>query len=123
MGAVAPLGPAAGARWRRGDWPRQGSRGLGGGSGVFRVIWRTQPRVPRRRGSTRGRCTQRGGLTVALDCSNEQSREQQGSTQEIRGAGRFLTSRGSDGVTGQRRWHRDAMDDGGEAPAAQESLR
>jgi hypothetical protein len=43
-----------------------------------------------------------------LDCFGEQSREQRGSTQEIRGAGRFLTSRESDGVTGQRRWRRDA---------------
>jgi hypothetical protein len=56
-----------------------------------------------RGGSTRGRCTWRGGLTTALDCSGEQSRKQQGSTQEIRGPGRFLTSRGSDRVTGQRR--------------------
>jgi hypothetical protein len=79
-----------------------GLQRLGGGSGVFSVIWRTQPRAPRRRGSTRGRYTRKGKLTVALDCSGEQLREQQGSTQEIRGAGRFLTSRGSDGVTGLR---------------------
>jgi hypothetical protein len=100
-----------------------GLQRLGGGSGVFRVIRRTQSRAPRRRGSTIGRCTRRGKLTPALDCSGEQSREQQGSTQEIRGAGRFLTSRGSDGVTGQRWWRRDAMDDGDGAPAARESLR
>jgi hypothetical protein len=102
LGTVAPLGPAAGARRRRGGWPWHSSRGLGGGPGMFRVIWRTHLRAPRRRGSTRGRCTRRGGLTATLDCSGEQSHEQQGSTQEIRGAGRFLTSRGSDGVTGQR---------------------
>jgi hypothetical protein len=60
---------------------------------------------------------------AALDCSGEQSREQQGSTQEIRGAHRFLTSRGSDGVTEQRRWRRDTTDDGVAAPAARESLR
>jgi hypothetical protein len=59
---------------------------------------------------------------AALECSGEQSREQQGSTQEIRGTGRFLTSRGSDGVTGQRQWRRDATDDGGRALAARESL-
>jgi hypothetical protein len=100
-----------------------GLQRLGGGSGVFRVIWRTQLRAPRRRRSTRGRYTWKGILTAVLDCSGEQSHEHQGSTQEIRGACRFLTSRGSDGVTGLRRWRRDVTDDGGGAPAARESLR
>jgi hypothetical protein len=108
MGAVAPLGPSAGTCRRRADWPRRGTRGSGTSLGTIRGVWRTRPWPSRRRGSTRGRCTQRGRVTTTLVCSGEQSRKQQGSTQEIRGAGRFLTSRGSDGVTGQRRWRRNA---------------
>jgi hypothetical protein len=41
MGVVAPLGPAARARRRRGGRSWRGSRGLGKGSGVFRVTRRT----------------------------------------------------------------------------------
>jgi hypothetical protein len=108
MGVVAPLGPTAGTRRRRADWPRRGTRGLGVGLGVHRGIWRTQPRAPHRRGSTRGRCTRRGGLTAARGNSCEQLRVNQCSTQENRGAGRLLTLRGSAGGTGQQRRHRDA---------------
>jgi hypothetical protein len=36
MGAVAPLGPAAGTRRRRADRPRWGTRGLGIGIGAHR---------------------------------------------------------------------------------------
>jgi hypothetical protein len=108
MGAVAPLGTAAGTRRRRADRPWQGTRGLGVGLGAHRGIWRTQPRAPRRRGSTRGRCTRRGGLTVARGNSSEQLRNNQCSTQRNRGARRLLTLRGSAGSTGQRRRHKDA---------------
>jgi hypothetical protein len=108
MGAVTPLGPATGTHRRRADRPRWGTRGLGVGLGAHRGIWRTQPRAPRRRGSTRGRCTWRGGLTAAWGNSNEQLCVNQCSTQGNRGAGRLLTLRGSAGGTGQRRRHRDA---------------
>jgi hypothetical protein len=104
---VAPLGPAVRARRRRGDWPRRGSRGLGTSSGAFRAVWQTRPWASRRRGSTRGRCTRRGGLTAARGNSGEQSHTNQGSNGQIKGADRLLTSRGSAGVTGQRRWCRD----------------
>jgi hypothetical protein len=56
---------------------------------------------------------------AAWDSSGEQSREQQGSTQEIRGAGRFLTSRGSARGTGQRWWRRDSTGQRRRTPAAQ----
>jgi hypothetical protein len=81
---------------------------LGASSGVFRAVLQTRPWVSRRRGSTRRRCTQRGGLTAARDSSGEQSREQQSSNDQIKGAGGFLTLRGSAGVTGQRRRRKDA---------------
>ena len=102
------LGLAARARRRRGGWPRRGSRGLGASSGVFRAVLRTRPWVSRRRGSTRRRCTQRGGLTAARDSSGEQSREQQSSNDQIKGAGGLLALRGSAGVTEQRRRRKDA---------------
>jgi hypothetical protein len=108
MGAVAPLGPAAGTRRRQADRPRWGTRGLGVGLGAHRGIWRTQSRAPRRHGSTRGRCTRRGGLTAAWGNSGEQLRDNQCSTQGNRGAGRLLTLRGSAGGTRQRRRYRDA---------------
>jgi hypothetical protein len=100
---VAPLGPVARARQRRGGWPRRGSRGLGTCAGAFRAVWRTRPWVSRRRGSTRGRCTRRGRITAARGNSGEQSRANQGSNNQIKGASRLLTSRGNAGVTGQRR--------------------
>jgi hypothetical protein len=103
---VAPLGPAARARRRRGVWPRRGSRGLGASSGTFRAVWRT-PWLSHRRGNTRGCCTRRGGLTVARDSSDEQSREQQSSNDQNKGAGGLLTLSGSAGVTGQRRRRKD----------------
>jgi hypothetical protein len=77
-----------------------GSRGLGTSSGVFRAVWRTRSWASHRRGSTRGRCTWQGGLTVAWGNSGEQSRANQGSNDQIKGAGRLLTSRGSAGVMG-----------------------
>jgi hypothetical protein len=107
MSAVAPLGPAAGTRRRRADQPRRGTRGLGVGLGAHRGIWRTQPRAPCRRRSTRGRCTRRGGLTAARGNSGDQLRVNQCSTQGNMGAGRLLTLRGSAGGTGQRQRHRD----------------
>jgi hypothetical protein len=109
LGAVVPLGPVAGARRRRGGRPLQGTRDSGTSLGAIKGVWRTRPWPSRRRGSTRGRCTRRGGLTAALDCSGEQLHELQGSTQEIRGAGRFLTrgevmeSRGNGGGARTRR--------------------
>jgi hypothetical protein len=109
MGAVAPLGPTAGTRRRRADRPRRGTRGLGFGLGAHRGIWRSQPRAPRRRGSTRGRCTRRGRLTAARDNCGEQLSVNQCNTQGNRGTGRLLTLRGSAGGTVQRRRHRDAM--------------
>jgi hypothetical protein len=95
------------ARRRRGGWPQRGSRGLGASSGAFRAVWRTRSWPSRRRGSTRGRCTRRGGLTAARDSSGEQSREQQSSNDQIKGAGGLLTLRGSAGVTEQRQRHKD----------------
>jgi hypothetical protein len=108
MGAVALLGPTAGTHRRRADRPRRGTRGLRVGLGTHMGIWRTQPRAPRRRGSTRGRYTRRGRLTAAWGNSGEQLRVNQCSTQGNRGAGRLLTLRGRAGGTGQRRRHRDA---------------
>jgi hypothetical protein len=108
MGAVAPLGPAAETSRRRADRPRRGTRSLGVGLGAHRGIWRTQPRAPRWRGSTRGRCTWRGGLTAVRGNSGEKLCANQCSTQGNRGAGRSLTLRGNAGGTGQRRRHRDA---------------
>jgi hypothetical protein len=96
------------ARRRRGDSPRRGSRGLETISGAFRAVWQTRPWALRRRGSTRGCCTRRGGLTAARSNSGEQSRANHDSNDQIKGAGRLLTSRGSAGVTVQRRWRRDA---------------
>jgi hypothetical protein len=107
MGEVASLGLAAGTRRRRADRPRRGTRGLGVGLGAHRGIWWTHSRAPRRRGSTRGCCTRRGGLTTARANSGEQLRVNQCSTQGNRGVGRLLTLRGSAGGTGQRRRHRD----------------
>jgi hypothetical protein len=105
---VAPLGPTAGTHRRRAVRPWRGTSGLGVGLGTHRGIWRTQPRAPRRRGSTRGNCTRRGGLTAAWGNSGEQLRVNQCSTQGNRGVGRLLTLRGSAGGTGQRWRHRDA---------------
>jgi hypothetical protein len=105
---VALLGPAARARRRQGGWPRRGSRGLRTSSGAFKAVWRTRPWASRRRWSTRVRCTRRGGLTAARGNSGEQSRANEGSNGRIKDAGKLLTSRGSAGVMGQRRWHRDA---------------
>jgi hypothetical protein len=100
--------PAVRARRRRGGWPRWGSRGLGASSGVFRAVWRTRPWVSRRCESTTRRCTWQGGLTAARDSSVEQSREQQSTNDQIKGAGGLLTLRGSTGVTGQWRRRKDA---------------
>jgi hypothetical protein len=80
---------------------------LGASSGPFRVVWRTRPWPSRRHGSTRGRCTRRGGLTAARDSSGEQSREQQSSNDQIKGASMLLTLRGSAGVTEQRQRRKD----------------
>jgi hypothetical protein len=99
---VAPLGPAARARRRQGGWPRRGSRGLGVCSGTFRAVWRTWPWLSHRHGSTRGRCTQRGGLTAVRDSSGDQSREQQNSNEQ---SSKNLS--GSVGVIGQRRRRKD----------------
>jgi hypothetical protein len=104
---VAPLGPAARARRRRGGWSRRGSRGLGFSSGAIRAVWRTRPWTSRRHGGTRRRCTRRGGLTAVRDSSGEQSREQQSNNDQIKGASGLLTLRGSVGVTGQRRRRKD----------------
>jgi hypothetical protein len=107
MGVVAPLGPMAGTHRRRADRPWRGTRGFWVGLGAHRGIWRTQPRAPCRRGSTRGRCTRRGRLTAARGNSSEQLRANQCSTQGNRGARRLLTLRGGTGGMGQRRRHRD----------------
>jgi hypothetical protein len=75
---------------------------LGASPGAFRAVWRTRPWPSHRRGSTRRRCTRRGGLTTARDSSGEQSRGQQSSNDQNKGVGGLLTLRGSDGVTEQR---------------------
>jgi hypothetical protein len=108
MGVVAPLGPTAGTLRRRVGRPWRGTRGSGTSLGAHRGIWQTQPRAPRRRGSTRGRCTRRGGLTAARGNSDEQLRANQCSTQGNRAPGRLLTLRGNVGGTGQRRRHKEA---------------
>jgi hypothetical protein len=105
---VAPLGPTARAHWRQGGWPRRGSRGLGTSSSAFRVVWRTRPWASHRRGSTRGHCTQRGGLTAAWGNSGEQSRANQAIKAKLRAwagcspRGEALESRGNDGGAGTR---------------------
>jgi hypothetical protein len=53
LSAVALLDPAARFHRRRGQ-PRQGSRGLGKGSGTFRATWRTQLRAQHRRRAPEG---------------------------------------------------------------------
>jgi hypothetical protein len=108
IGVVALLGPMAETHRRRADRPWRGTRGLGVGLGAHRGIWQTQPRAPRRCGSTTGRYTRRGGLTAARGNSGEQLRANLCSTQGNRGAGRLLTLQGNAGGTGQRRRHRDA---------------
>jgi hypothetical protein len=103
---VASLGPAARARRRRG-----GSRGLGFSSGVFRAVWRTQPWPSHRRGGTRESRPRRGGLTVVLDCSGEQSRELQSGDDQIKGTGGLHILGGGGGNAGgakQRRRRRDS---------------
>jgi hypothetical protein len=105
---VAPLGPTARARWRRGGWPQRGYRGLGFSSGTFRAVWRTRPWPSRWRRGTRERRPRRGGLTAARDCSGEQSREQQSGDNQIKGTGGLLTLRGSAGVAKQRRRRKDS---------------
>jgi hypothetical protein len=103
MATVAPLGPAARTRRRRGGWPRWGSRGLGTGLGAIRAIWRVHTWASRRRGSTRGRCTRRGRLMAVRGNSGEQSHAKQGSNDQIKGTGRLLTSSRSAGVAKQQR--------------------
>jgi hypothetical protein len=100
---VAPLGPTARSRQRRGDRPRRGSRGLGTSSGAFRAVWQTRPWASRRRRSTGGRCTRRGGLTAAWRNFGKQSRANQGGNGRIKGTGRLLTSSSNSGVRGGRR--------------------
>jgi hypothetical protein len=109
MGAVAPLGPAARTRRRRGGWPWRGSRGLGTSLGAIRAVWRVQPWPSRWRSGTRGRRPRRGGLTAARDSSGEQSREQQSRDDQIKGTGGLLTLKGSAEVAKQRRRHKNAM--------------
>jgi hypothetical protein len=109
MGAVAPLGPAARVHRRREGWPRRGTGGSDFSSGAFRTVWRTRPWVSPRRGSTRGRCTWRGGLTAARSNSDEQSRAKQGNNNQIKGTGRLLTPSRSAGVAKQQRRHKGSM--------------
>jgi hypothetical protein len=104
LGTVAPLGPTARVRRRRGGWPRRGTGGLGTSLGATRAVWRVQPWPSHRRGGTRERRPWRSGLTAALDCSGEQSCANQGSNDQIMGAGRLLTSSRSAGVVKQ--WRR-----------------
>jgi hypothetical protein len=106
---MAPLGPTARTRRRRGGWSRWGSQGLGTGLGAIRAILRVQTWASRRRGSTRGRCTWRGGLTAARGNSSEQSRAKQDSNGQIKGTDRLLTSSRSAGVAKQRRRRKGSM--------------
>jgi hypothetical protein len=122
IGVVVPLGPVAETRRRRAYRPRQGTRDLGIGLGAHRGIWRTQPRAPRRCGSTKGRCTRHDGLTAARGNSGEQLLANQCSIWGNRGAGRLLTLRGNAGGTGSGGGTGTRRDDGGGAPAAQEPL-
>jgi hypothetical protein len=100
MSAVAPLGPAARAHRRRGGRPRWGFRGLGKGSGTFRVTRQTRPWVSRRRGSTRGRRPRRKGTTAAQTYSGEQLRDNQDDSRGNRGTGRLLTTSVNPGTPG-----------------------
>jgi hypothetical protein len=58
---------------------------------------------------TREHRPRQGGLTAALDCSGEQSCEQQSGDDQFKGTGGLLTLRGSAGVAKQRRRRRDSM--------------
>jgi hypothetical protein len=108
LGAMALLGPAARVRRRREGWPRRGTRGSRFSSGAFRAVWRTRPWASRWRRGTRERRPRQGWLTAALDCSDEQSREQQSGEGQIKGVGELLTLRGSAGVAKQRRRRKDS---------------
>jgi hypothetical protein len=99
---VAPLGPAARARRRRGGWPRWGSRGWG------LVRARSGRSSGLSHGITPTRNHQKALHTAAWDSSGEQSREQQSSYGQIKGAGGLLTMSGSAGVTRQWRRSKDA---------------
>jgi hypothetical protein len=121
LGAVAPLGPAARVRRRRADQPRQGTRSSGTSLGTTRAVWRTRPWPTRWRRSTTGRRPRRSGLTAALDCSSEQSRELQSKDNQIKGTDRLLTSSKSAGVAKQRRRRRGSTGRRWRTPAAQEN--
>jgi hypothetical protein len=121
LGAVAPLGLAARVRRRRADQPRRGARGSGTNLGAIREVWRTRPWPTRWRRSTRGHRPQQSGLTTALDCSSEQSRELQSEDNQIKGTGRLLTSSRSAGVAKQRRRRRGSTGRRWRTPAAQEN--
>jgi hypothetical protein len=118
---VAPLVPAVRVRRRRAGRPRRGSWGLGTGLGVFRAVWRTRPWVSCRRRGTRGRRPRWSGLTVALDCSGEQSREILSGNDQIKGTCRLLTSSRSAGVVKQRRRRRGSTGRWWRTPAAREN--
>jgi hypothetical protein len=121
MGAVAPLGPTARVRWRRADRPRRGTRGSGTNLGAIREVWRTRPWPSRRCRGTRGCRPRRSGLTAALGCSGEQSRELQSEDNQIKGTGRLLTSSRSADVAKKRRRHRGSKWRRWRTPAAQEN--
>jgi hypothetical protein len=105
---VAPLGPTARDRRRREGWPRRGTRGSGFSLSMIGAVWRVRPRPSRLRRGTRERRPRQGGLTAALNCSGEQSREQQSGDDQMNGTGRLLILRGSAGVAKQRRRRRDS---------------
>jgi hypothetical protein len=123
---VAPLCPAARVRRRREGWPQRGTRGSGTSLGAIRVVWRVRPWPSSWHRGTRERRPRQGGLTAALDCSGEQSREQQRWDNQINGTGGLLALRGSVGVAKQRRRHKDSTGrrrrDSGGAKIAQVSV-
>jgi hypothetical protein len=100
---VAPLGPTARVRRRRPGWPQWGTGGSGFSLGAIKAVWRVQPWPSCRRKGTRGRRPRQGGLTVALDCSGEQLREQQSGDDQIRVTGGLLTLSANSGARGGRR--------------------
>jgi hypothetical protein len=106
LGVLVPLSPTARVRRRRADRPRRGARGSGTNLGAIREVWRTRPWPTCWRRSTRGRKPWRSGLTVALDCSGEQSCELLSEDNQIKGTGRLLTSSRSAGVAKQQRRRR-----------------
>jgi hypothetical protein len=103
LGAVAPLGPAAIVRRRRGGWPRWGSSGLGKGSDTFSATRRTRLWAQNRHGGARERRPRWERFHGGATNSGEQLRGRWGDTWRNKGMGRVLTSSANSGARGGRR--------------------